>query len=68
MRRQKIIKTGNSLAMTVPADFVKTVGIRAGQKVRVEVKPISNHFKIRNSGTRQLPLSTNLTRRRKIKR
>ena len=39
MSRQKIIKTGNSLAVTVPDRFVKAVGVGAGQEVIVQIRP-----------------------------
>jgi len=35
------MKVGNSLAVTVPSDFVKAVGVRAGQMVKVKKKPES---------------------------
>ncbi|KKU55907.1 hypothetical protein A3H89_00415 [Candidatus Amesbacteria bacterium RIFCSPLOWO2_02_FULL_48_11] len=33
--RQKVIKTGNSLAVTIPADFVKNYGLKPGSTVNV---------------------------------
>jgi len=32
-----VVKTGNSIAVVVPAKFAKKVGIRPGDKVQVEV-------------------------------
>ena len=32
--KQTVFKTGNSLAVTIPCDFVKHLGIKAGDKVR----------------------------------
>lgn len=34
--KQKVLKTGNSLAVVVPADFVKKVGVEAGDQVVVD--------------------------------
>lgn len=34
---QKINKSGNSLAVTIPAKLVKTLGLRSGGIVRAEV-------------------------------
>lgn len=51
---QKIIKVGNSFAVTIPRNFVNEVGFRAGDKVEVEsdrdlklmiVKPVGSLFK-----------------------
>lgn len=33
---QKVLRTGNSLGVTVPSDFVKAIGIRAGDNVVVK--------------------------------
>lgn len=40
MRMQKIIKVGNSLAVTLPADFVKEGKLKAGDELVVETSPI----------------------------
>lgn len=68
MGKQKIIKTGNSLAVTIPSDFVKTIGIKAGQVVQVRVEPETGKVTYSFSGSRQLPLASTLTKRRKAKR
>jgi antitoxin component of MazEF toxin-antitoxin module len=34
----KVIKTGNSLAVVVPAKFVNRAGIKAGDNVKVTIK------------------------------
>jgi putative addiction module antidote len=39
MRKQKIIKVGNSLAVTLPAEFVKEANIQAGEEFVVECNP-----------------------------
>ncbi len=68
MGKQKIIKTGNSLAVTIPSDFVKTVGVKAGQMVEVRIEPETGQVIYAFSGSRQLPLSVTLAKRRKAKR
>lgn len=62
---QKIIRTGNSLAVTVPSEFVKSMGIKAGDEVRSEVKFDKGEITYFFSGAKQLPLSENFL---KIKR
>jgi len=37
MKTQKIIKVGNSLAITLPASFVKLVKLKAGETVAVDI-------------------------------
>jgi len=68
MGRQKIIKTGNSLAVTIPSDFVKNVGVKAGQFVQVKIEPETGQVIYTFSGSRQLALTNNFTKRRKAKR
>lgn len=68
MGKQKIIKTGNSLAVTIPSDFVKTVGIKAGQTVQVKIEPETGKVTCAFSGTKQLPLASTLTKRRRTKK
>jgi len=65
MPKQKIIKTGNSLAVTIPSWFVKTVGIKAGQNVLVKIEPETGQVIYTFSGTKQLPLSQNFVKRNK---
>lgn len=68
MAKQKIIKTGNSLAVTIPAPFVHAVGIKAGQEVEVKVEPETGQVIYTFSGTKQLPLSQNLVKKRRPRR
>lgn len=68
MAKQKIIRTGNSLAVIVPSAFVKAVGIKPGQTVLVETQPESGRVVYTFSGTKQLPLSKNFIRKRRKKR
>jgi len=55
--RQKIIKTGNSLAVTIPAKLVKKVGLRAGDRVKSTIKAESGAVEYTFLDMRQLPLS-----------
>lgn len=53
---QKVIRTGNSLAVTIPAEFVGLVGIRPGDGVRVKLEPAKSKVVYSFSGAKQLPL------------
>jgi antitoxin component of MazEF toxin-antitoxin module len=53
---QKVIKTGNSLAVTIPSDFVKSAGIRAGDEVKLLVKIDQGQLIYNFSGAKQLSL------------
>lgn len=64
MAKQKIIKTGNSLAVTIPSDFVKTVGIRAGQEAEVKTDPGTGQVVCTFSGAKQLPLAQGFIKKR----
>lgn len=63
MGKQKIIRTGNSLAVTVPSSFVKMIGVKAGEGVVAEVKPEEGQITYHFSGSKQLPLSKNLVKK-----
>lgn len=65
MAKQKIIKTGNSLAVTISSEFVKAVGIKAGQEVMVTSQPETGQVIYTFSGTKQLPLSKNFIKRKR---
>ena len=65
MGKQKIIKTGNSLALTIPAEFVKSIGIKAGDDVKVTLEPEKGRIICSFSGAKQLPLSQNFVKKRK---
>jgi len=58
--KQKIFKTGNSLALTIPAAFVQMIGIKCGQEVEAEIDPEKGKLAFKFFGSRQLPLSQNL--------
>lgn len=54
--KQKVIKAGNSLAVTIPSRFIKTIGIKLGTDVRVRLKPETGRMILTFSGVRQLSL------------
>lgn len=54
--RQKILKTGNSLAVTIPANFVKILGLRSGMEVVVKSDVAKGTLICIFAGTGQLPL------------
>ncbi len=54
--QQKIIKVGNSLGVTIPANFVKISGIISGNKVKVRILPEKGKIIYSFGGIRQLPL------------
>jgi len=51
-----VIKTGNSLAVTVPADFVKSVGVRKGDEVEAKVEKSKFKISYQFSGVCQMSL------------
>lgn len=52
--KQKVMKVGNSLCVTVPADFTKAVGIKQGDLVKVSRKTEKNTIIYKFSGIQQL--------------
>lgn len=60
---QKVIKTGNSTAVTIPSAFVKDLGIRIGDQVKVQVDPEKGRVIYLFSGVKQLPLSASFLKR-----
>lgn len=63
--RQKIIRTGNSLAVVIPSKFVDTIGLRAGQDVEVRVNPEAGQVVYTFSGAKQLAIANHLLRSKK---
>lgn len=55
---QKVVRTGNSLAVTIPSKFVKITGLKAGDRVKSTIKAETNTIAYKFLDTRQLPLST----------
>lgn len=62
------MKIGNSLCVTVPAYFARTIGIKAGEQVKVETLPERGKVVYQFSNIKQLPLSNNFLRRRRRKK
>ncbi|MBU1931160.1 AbrB/MazE/SpoVT family DNA-binding domain-containing protein [Patescibacteria group bacterium] len=68
MMKQKVIKTGNSLAVTVPAAFTQVIGVKAGDSVEVSADMKNCQINYRFSGVQQLPLNDDfLKKKRKAK-
>lgn len=65
---QKILKTGNSLAVVIPADFIRNIGAKAGDEVKVVPKPEKGEVLYKFSGACQLPLSENFLSTKKRRR
>jgi len=53
---EKIIKTGNSAAVTLPAKFVKNLGLKVGDPVEVKIDYVKGEITFRFPGARQLQL------------
>jgi antitoxin component of MazEF toxin-antitoxin module len=56
MKKQKIFRTGNSLAVTLPFRVVRELGIKPGQRVDVKVNWEKLKVSYRFRGVKQLPL------------
>jgi len=56
MAKQKIIRTGNSLAVTIPSFLVRSVGVKPGQEVEVRIEPDKGKMVCNFSGNTQLAL------------
>ncbi|MCL5091148.1 MAG: AbrB/MazE/SpoVT family DNA-binding domain-containing protein [Patescibacteria group bacterium] len=63
---QKIIKTGNSLAVTIPSVFAKSLGVKAGDAVKVEVEPEAGRLTCSFSGVKQLSLAGVIFRKKHL--
>jgi antitoxin component of MazEF toxin-antitoxin module len=60
---QKVIKAGNSTAVTVPSSFVKTVGVKIGDQVKVDPHPETGKVTYTFKGAHQLLLSNDLVKK-----
>lgn len=58
--KHKVIKTGNSLAVVIPASFVKSLGVRQGNTVRVQINISKGKVTYSFSGFQQLALPEDL--------
>lgn len=53
---EKIIKTGNSAAVTIPAKFMKDLNLKIGDPVEVKIDYAKGEITFRFPGARQLQL------------
>jgi antitoxin component of MazEF toxin-antitoxin module len=51
---QKIIRSGNSLAITIPAKFAKKIGLKVGDEAKVIIDPIQGTLLVQFKSMRQL--------------
>ncbi|HUV46658.1 MAG TPA: AbrB/MazE/SpoVT family DNA-binding domain-containing protein [Candidatus Bathyarchaeia archaeon] len=65
--KQKVMKVGNSLCVTVPADFVKAVGVRQGDMVEVKKRVEANEVVYKFSGIQQLLIADSFLKKTKNK-
>jgi antitoxin component of MazEF toxin-antitoxin module len=56
---QKVIKTGNSVALTIPSEFVHDLGIRVGDEVKTKFEKDKGRIVYSFTGVQQLPLGEN---------
>lgn len=63
--QQKVLRAGNSVGVTVPSEFVKTVGVRVGDMVLVKTVPEKGQVIYTFSGVRQLALTNTLAKGKK---
>lgn len=54
---QRVLKTGNSLAVTIPSKFVKALGIKRGDPVRIEKRIDKGSITLHFQGAQQLPIN-----------
>jgi antitoxin component of MazEF toxin-antitoxin module len=57
---EKIIKTGNSAAVTLPAKFLRDLNLKMGDPVEVKIDYVKGEITFRFPGARQLPLASRL--------
>ncbi|MBI1872091.1 AbrB/MazE/SpoVT family DNA-binding domain-containing protein [Candidatus Collierbacteria bacterium] len=57
MNEQKVIKSGNSLAVTLPSRLVKSIGLRAGDLVGVSISLDQTRITYKFIQPRQLSLT-----------
>jgi len=68
MAKQKIIKTGHSLAVTIPFHFVQSLGIKPGQEVKVETQIEGGQIIYTFTGAKQFSLSQNFIKKGKARK
>jgi len=63
--KQKVFRTGNSLAVVVPVQFVKLLGVKPKDNVQVLAQPENGRVIYKFSGALQLPLSQEILKKRR---
>ncbi len=58
--KQKVMKVGNSVGVTVPSKFVKSVGIKIGDDVKVKTILETGQVIYTFKGAKQLSLTNTL--------
>jgi antitoxin component of MazEF toxin-antitoxin module len=58
--KQKIIKVGNSIGVTIPSSFVKAAGLTPGETVEVKVNVQRGEVVYKFSGSKQMLLEQSL--------
>ncbi|MBI4035176.1 MAG: AbrB/MazE/SpoVT family DNA-binding domain-containing protein [Candidatus Chisholmbacteria bacterium] len=58
---QKVIRVGNSRGVTIPADFVKAVGVKVGDQVKSVSYPETGRVVYTFSGVKQLLISSDFS-------
>lgn len=54
--RQKVMKVGHSLAVTIPSEFCREVGIKNGDEIKVVTVPEKGKISYYFTGSQQLML------------
>lgn len=65
---QKVFRTGNSLAVTIPSTFAESVGIKAGDKVAVNAQIQKGKIVYQFSAPRQLAFDEDFFKARRRKK
>ena len=63
--KQKVFRTGNSLAVVVPVRFVKLLGVTSKDTVEVLSQPENGRVIYKFSGALQLPLSQDILKKQR---
>ncbi|MBI4099660.1 hypothetical protein HY440_01510 [Candidatus Microgenomates bacterium] len=61
---QKVIKTGHSLALTIPTKFAKALAVKKGDQVKVEKRIDKGSLTYFFAGIQQLPISDTIFRKK----
>lgn len=64
---QKVIRTGNSVAVTIPSEFARDLGIRVGDQVKVRLDKGKGKIVFTFSGAKQLLLAEDFLQKRRQK-